>query len=334
MTAPAQERLREELLGWGQPRPPVDAVDVAALRTDLEARLAALGDDLDAAAVATGRRQLVVTKTRLDRLSCDGWQLDPAPFEHTPANVRGTLVHKVLELDLDAGTHPGERPDPADVVARAWHALATRNPGDPGSLSRWLNTCEEPLAAELRADAADLLATFREVWPALPAGAVEVRTEARLDVGLAGGRVRLQGTLDLLLDSPRRDDRARALVVDFKTGVPRSAHDRAEVRFYALLAALATGRPPFRWATFYVSEGRPEAEDLHAATLEATVRRVVDAVRQAARLTAVRAGAAEERLQGGLWCRNCRRAEDCPEAVEARRRRALEVGEGGVAGGP
>ncbi len=111
---------------------------------------------------------------------------------------------------------------------------------------------------------------------------------------MADGRVRLQGTLDLLVDSHRRDDRARALVVDFKTGMPRSDHDRAEVRFYALLTALATGRLPFRWATFYVTEGRPEAEDLHDAHLDATIRRVVDAVRQAARLAAVgrRAGGA------------------------------------------
>lgn len=320
----ARDRLRDELLGWGQPRPRVGPDAAARLRAAVEDGLAELGDDLDAAAVATGRRQLLVTKTRLDRLACDGWQLDPAPFVHSRANVRGTLAHKVIEHDLD-----GPAADPsacAAVVDRAWHELAVRSPGDPASVSAWLNACHPDDAAALREEVAGLLGTFREVWPPLPAAAVDVRTEIRLDVTLADGRVRLQGTLDLLLDSPRRDDHARALVVDFKTGIPRSGHDRAEVRFYALLAALATGRMPFRWATFYVTEGRPEAEDLHGPTLDATVHRVVDAVRQAARLTAVRSGTGEERLRGGQWCRNCRRQPDCPEAEDARARHEAGFG--------
>lgn len=322
--AAARDRLRTDLFGWGQARPTVAPEAVPRLRGQLEAALADLGDDLDAAATATGRQQLLVTKTRLDRLACDGWALDPAPFEHTEANVRGTLAHKAIERHLDGAVL---EPDAA-VVAAAWRELAVRTPGDPRSLSAWLNACPGDVAQRLRTEVGDLLATFRQVWPQLPAGVVQVRTEKRLDVTLADGRVRLQGTLDLLADSRRHDDRARALVVDFKTGVPRSDHDRAEVRFYALLTALATGRLPFRWATFYVAEGRPEAEDLHTATLDATVRRVVDAVRQAARLTAVRAGTTAPQLRGGLWCRGCLRRDDCDEADRARREHAVRIAGG------
>ncbi|MEX1177948.1 MAG: PD-(D/E)XK nuclease family protein [Nitriliruptor sp.] len=324
--AAARERLRTELFGWRQERPIVAEGRVAALRDQLETELAELGDDLDAAATATGRRQLLVTKTRLDRLACDGWALDPAPFEHTRANVRGTLVHKVLERELDA--RGGEAPPAAVAVAAAWRELAARQPGDPRSVSAWLNACPRDEADDLRAEVAVLLDGFREVWPDLPPSAVVVRTEKRLDVTLAEGRIRLQGTLDVLLDSRTRDDRARALVVDFKTGIPRSDHDRAEVRFYALLSALATGRLPFRWATFYVTEGRPEVEDLHQATLDATVRRVVDAVRQAARLAAVAGGRAEPQLRGGLWCRGCLRQHDCDEADRARRAYAANLSAG------
>ncbi len=315
VSAPARDHLRRVLFGWEQPRPTPAPDAVAALRERLEAALAELGDDLAAAATSTGRQQLVVTKTRLDRLACDGWALDPAPFEHTEANVRGTLAHKAIERHLD-----GDAAAPvAVVVAAAWRELAARSPGDPRSISAWLNTCPRADADRLRGEVAVLLTTFREVWPDLPRHAVDLRTEKRFDVQLAGGLVRLQGTLDLLVDSRRRDDRARALVVDFKTGVPRSDHDRAEVRFYALLVALATGRLPFRWATFYVAEGRPESEDLHVATLEATVRRVADAVRQAARLAAARAGDATPTIRGGLWCRSCLRQDDCDEADRARK---------------
>jgi RecB family exonuclease len=318
----ARERVRAELLAWGQPRPAVAAGAVADLRDQLETALADLGPDLDRAATSTGRQHLVITKTRLDRLSCDGLQLDPAPFEHTRANVRGTLAHKAIERHLDAD---GTAVAPEVVVARAWRELAVWHAGDPRSISAWLNACPADEAADLRAEVVGLLRTFREVWPELPRDAVRMRTEKRLDVQLAGGRIRLQGTLDLLLDSPRRTDgRARALVVDFKTGIPRSAHDRDEVRFYALLTALATGRLPFRWATFYVTEGRPEAEDLHGPTLEATVRRIVGGVRQAARLAAVSAGEATPRLTGGLWCRSCLRDGDCDEADRARARWAVD----------
>lgn len=323
--AAARARLRTDLFGWGQDRPIVDPGQVTALRGRLEAELADLGDELHAAATSTGRQQLLVTKTRLDRLTCDGWALDPAPFEHTEANVRGTLAHKAIERHLDGGLE--EVPEAA-VVADAWRELAARSPGDPRSISAWLNACPKDEAQRLRTEVSGLLATFRAVWPDLPRQLVRVRTEKRLDVTLAGGTVRLQGTLDLLVDSRRVDDRARTLVVDFKTGVPRSDHDRAEVRFYALLTALATGRLPFRWATFYVAEGRPETEDLHGPTLDATVRRVVDAVRQAARLVAVRSGAQPPRLRGGLWCRGCLRRDDCDEAERARQEHAARFATG------
>jgi hypothetical protein len=312
----ARARLRTDLFGWQQERPVVAEGRIAALRDRLEGALLDLGDELDAAARSTGRRQLVVTKTRLDRLACDGWALEPAPFEHGRANVRGTLAHKAIERDLDR--RRGDAPPAAGVVADAWRELAAWRPGDPRSISAWLNACSREAAADLRSEVTALLETFREVWPDLPPAAVDVRTEKRLDVTLADGRIRLQGTLDLLVDSRHRDDRARSLVVDFKTGIPRSDHDRAEVRFYALLTALATGRLPFRWATFYVTEARPEVEDLHLDTLDATIRRTVDAVRQAARLAAVVDGRAEPRLRGGLWCRGCLRQDDCDEAERAR----------------
>jgi RecB family exonuclease len=317
--AAARERLRTDLLGWGQERPRVDTEQVAALRERLETGLAEVSDELDAALAASGRRQLLITKSRLDRLACDGWALDPAPFEHTEANVRGTLVHKALERHLDGGEAAAA--PAAQVVDRAWHELAASQPGDPRSISAWLNACPDDAAGRLREEVAALLTTFREVWPELPPEAVEVRTEKRLDVTLAGGAVRLQGRLDLLVDSRHRDDRARALVVDFKTGVPRSDHDRAEVRYYALLTALSSGRLPFRWATFYVAEGRPEVEDLHGPTLEATILRILHAVRQSGRLAAVEEGRVAPRLQGGFWCRNCLRQDDCDEADRARRER-------------
>ncbi|GGI05031.1 PD-(D/E)XK nuclease family protein [Egicoccus halophilus] len=309
---PARRRLAEDLLGWGQPRPPDDPQLVAELRATLEDGLGTFGDAL-ARTAAQRRGRLLVTKSALDRLACDGWQLEPKPYEHAWANVRGTLTHLAVERDF--AEERGD--DAAAVVSRVWHAEATRRPGDPASLSRWLNERSTADAAQLCEEVAGLLSGFREVWPPLPRRAVRARVERPVEVSLGDGSVVLRGVPDLVLVSPRTDDRARTLVVDLKTGRPRPEHDRHELRFYALLVALATGRLPFRWATYYVTEGRAEVESLRADTLHVTVRRVLDGVRQLVRVTG--AAEADLRLQGGSWCRFCRREDRCDTAAEARR---------------
>jgi hypothetical protein len=312
----AQRRLLHDLVGWGEPRPHVPDGLVARARGALDAAAA----EHAAATELLGARDprpLTITKTRLSRLVCDGLQLDPEPYTHSLANARGTLAHAAIEDDLGEGRHR----DPAEVVASSWHRLASDRPGDPASLSAWLNAQGPDERAELVAEVVALVGSFREVWPEL-GSAVALAAERRISVELAGGTVRLWGVPDLVLSSPREDDRARALVVDLKTGMPRPQQDRDELRFYALLHALATGRPPFRWATLYVTEGRHEAEDLDEALIDATVRRVVDAIVQAVRLLpferARRSGG--DRVSGvedgvvivaGQWCRGCRRAEAC-----------------------
>jgi hypothetical protein len=318
---PARAVLAERLLGWGEPRPTVDhGAAVADLRSQLARGLDELGEELAAVAAQARGRRLLVTKSGLDRLSCDGWELDPRPFEHDRRNVRGTLTHRAIERDWDEG----RRDPPPSVVDRVWHAEATRSPGDPRSLSRWLNTCDRDVAAELRAEVADLLTAHREVWPVLPIGAVLARVERPVDLAVADGAVVLRGVPDLVLDSPQRDERARSLVVDLKTGQPRSEHDRHELRFYALLVALSEGRLPFRWATYYVTEGRVEAEDLRLGCLQATVRRVVDRVGQL-----VRIGRGDDpRLRGGAWCASCLREHDCEAAELARRARPVSHPDG------
>ena len=313
---PARRRLAEDLLGWGASRPADDPDLVRELRADLDAGLADLGDELVGAAQAARQGRLLVSKSGLDRLSCDGWQRDPKPYTHSWPNARGTLTHLAVEQDW----HEARGDDAATVVSRVWHAEASRRPGDPASLSRWLNDLPAADAERLRGEVAGLLIGFREVWPPLPSAAVRAQVERPVEIPLAGGRVVLRGVPDLVLLSPRRDDRARTLVVDLKTGFPRPEHDRHELRFYALLVALATGRLPFRWATYYVAEGRAEVESLRADTLRVTVRRVLDGVAQLVRIS----GAEPElRLQGGAWCRFCQREDDCEVGAEARRLRAV-----------
>lgn len=320
----AQERLATDLLAWGRSRPVIDPALAQDLRTQLERGLTELEPTLSAVAEQQRRGQLLITKTKLDRAVCDGLQLDAKPFEHTGASVRGILAHAVIERDWDLG----RQVEPAQVVEAVWHDEASRRPGDPASLSAWMNAQPTATAAELRDELTELAISFREVWPELPPAYVDRQAERPLEVALLGGKVRLFGRPDLLLSSRTRDDRARALVVDLKTGRPRSEHDRHELRFYALLVTLCEGRPPFRWATYYVTEGRHEPEDLRRETLELTARRVVDTARQLVRLGGLTAdGRAPSdddlQLRGGGWCLRCQREDDCEVAARARAEQAL-----------
>jgi hypothetical protein len=157
-TTAAQERFVTELLAWGQPRPRFDD----SLVDELLARLTvAVGVLLDCRETASGaaRRPLLVTKTRLTRLVCDGLQRDPLPYEHRLANARGTLAHTAIELDVD-----GARDLPArQVVEAAWQRQVTDRPGDPRSLAAWLNARDGAERAGLSDEVAALLDDFREV---------------------------------------------------------------------------------------------------------------------------------------------------------------------------
>ncbi len=309
-STPAQQRLVEEVLAWGveRPLPPDGLVErlLGRLTPPVGEWIEVRGRRPDLAA-----RPLLVTKTRLSRLVCDGLQRDPEPYVHAWANVRGTLVHAAIEADVD-----GARSAPAAaVVERAWHRLATDRPGDPSSLGTWLNGRDGAERTAMLEESATLLEGFREVWPVLDGAPLRVRTEQRLVVMLGGRAVRLQGVPDLVVESSVQDGRARRLIIDLKTGMPRGQRDRDELRFYALLATLAGGSVPFRWATLYVTEGRLEHEDLSEAVLVTAAERVADAVRQAVRLALAGVDGGEERLSGGAWCRGCRRRTTCPEAA-------------------
>jgi hypothetical protein len=220
-------------------------------------------------------------------------------------------VHAAIEADVDGAR--GE--DVEVVVERAWHRLASERAGDPASIGAWLNHRDAGERRAMLDESAQLLAGFREVWPAFSDAPLRIRTEQRLVVMLGGRAVRLQGVPDLIVESLVADQRARRLIVDLKTGMPRGQQDRDELRFYALLATLAGGSAPFRWATLYVTEGRLEHEDLAEPILAATADRVADAILQAVRVAEVEDGAAVERLSGGVWCRGCRRRAVCPEAA-------------------
>lgn len=304
-STPAQTRIRDELLGWDEPRPAVDPALATDLRAWLEegAREVLERHGVGPRSEDAGRYDdaVWVSKSRLDRLVCDGLYRAALaePFTYSPAIATGTLAHRAIELDHATGRSRA----PDEVVRHAWREAAVRE-GD--QLALFLNGLDDISAAALRQDVEQLLTEHRDVWPLLPS-ALHVRAEQQVRVELLGGQVVLLGTPDLTIGRVR-DERARMLLVDLKTGLRRPEAERQELRFYALLLTLKHGQPPFRWAVHYVAEGAWEAEDLRPELLETAVRRVLDGIDQAVRLADPDA---EERLRAGRWCRFCPRRDTC-----------------------
>src|SRR5690606_30420226 len=141
--------------------------------------------------------------------------------------------HKAIELMVN---WRGEA-TPLDLVDEALASLERKENGLPV----WLASCSELDRAELRSEVNERVAKFVETFPPLNKRWVPV-TETGLRVELAGGRVVLQGRIDLTLGQPRGTTASKVLI-DLKTGGFAPSH-LDDLRFYALLDTLRLGTPP------------------------------------------------------------------------------------------
>lgn len=297
MRTPTQQRAWDDLLAVGRPRPAPDPSWPRALRARLEEAAR------EAASHLPGDAVLRINKTALDALNCDGRYLDlrSQPFSWSERLLAGKLAHRAIELDHAGGF---QRPV-TDLVAHAWMETAT----DRGSAASFVADLGGVAADSLRGSVTQRVITFRESFPALPSSA-EVRAEKPYTVRLADGRVELRGVPDLVLGRAMATER-RVLLVDLKTG-NRNARHLHDMRFYALLATLATGVAPFRVATYYLDEAAWEHEDIELDHLEAAVRAAAPKLARAGWLDAVRPPDDALRLLPGPACRWCARSPECP----------------------
>jgi putative RecB family exonuclease len=196
--------------------------------------------------------------------------IDRLPEQPSRAQIRGTLVHAVLErlFDLPA---PQRAPEAARALVRpVWEELCGALPDLVGRLFDGPDDPELPLWLE-SADAL-LEAYFRLEDPRrLEPAARELLVETELDSGLL-----LRGYVDRLDVAPSGEVR----VVDYKTGgAPRQvAEVKAlfQMKFYALALLQQRGVVPTQLRLLYLADGesltyQPDEAELRrfARTLEA-----------------------------------------------------------------
>ena len=192
--------------------------------------------------------------------------VDRIPEKPSPAAVRGTVVHQVLEdlFDLPAPERTLERA--SSMLPSAWEQvqadevdLATALFGSPDEAQEWL------------ASAVPLLETyFRLEDPTtLEPAERELRVETTLDDGLV-----LRGFVDRLDRNAAGDTR----VVDYKTGkAPGEGYEQKalfQMRFYALVLWRATGVVPRLLQLLYLGNEQVLRYSPDEAELLATERKV------------------------------------------------------------
>jgi putative RecB family exonuclease len=189
--------------------------------------------------------------------------IDRLPERPTRAQVRGTVVHAVLERLYDLPP-PQRSPEAARaLVEPVWQELCEREPELVGQL---FAGPDDPALPEWLASAAPLLgAYFRLEDPRrLEPEARELLVETELESGLL-----LRGYVDRLDVAPTGQIR----VVDYKTGAaPRQvAEARAlfQMKFYALALLQLRGVVPTQLRLLYLADG----ESLTYQPDEAELRR-------------------------------------------------------------
>jgi hypothetical protein len=304
LLTPPQRRVYEELLAVGAPRPPADdGLGEHVRRTVTEQTAAA------ALLRPAGARVVRLNKTALSALVCDGRYLDhrASRFAWSPQTALGTLTHRGVQLD-GAGRRAH---DVHAVVAQAWQDFCGSSES-AAAFGTNLNAVEQDA---IRAEAADRVLEFRDCFPLLPPRWA-VRYETALRCTLHRGALELVGRPDMVLGGPH-PTRRRMLLIDLKTG-RRNPGDRADMRFYALLATLKYGTAPFRVATYYLDEADWAAEDVDEHRLTSAAGTLAQQALQAARLEWT-PGGGSLRLAPGPACSWCTRAPDCPAGDQAPR---------------
>ena len=291
---PAQEEVLAALGARPHERPAFDPRLRHELRDELEERLAPLAGRLPEGDT------LWVSKHLLSSVhGCEAMFLarEAEEFAWTPANARGVVSHKAIELSVSWRGDPA----PGLLVDEAIARLIAST----GTASLYLGALGEGERAELHGEAVERVSMFQECFPPLEPRWRPV-AESRLRSDLCDDRIVLSGKVDLTVG--RADGvRAGKVLVDLKTGGFAPSHVD-DLRFYALIETLRLGVPPRLLASYYLDGGRLHDETVSEDLLRSALERVVHGVAAA---VALKHEAREPVLRPGAPCRWCPLQDGC-----------------------
>lgn len=232
--------------------------------------------------------------------------VDKIPETPSKAQVRGTLVHAVLERLFAL---PAEQRVPArakELLDPVWAELSEQNPEWTALFSDDDTADGESARSDWLASAGELLDTYfgLEDPSALEPQACEERVEVEL-----GSGVRLRGYVDRIDVAETGEVR----IVDYKTGAaPREIGEikaMFQMKFYALVLWRLRGAVPDQLKLMYLTDG----QSLTYAPDEAELRRferTLEAIWQAI----LRAGKSGDfRASRSKLCNWCDHKARCPE---------------------
>jgi hypothetical protein len=222
---------------------------------------------------ATGVPPLVVHKRSLTT-ALSGTE-PPESHSISLPMARGALVDALFRQLVTTGALP----DPMEDALAALEVDERQC-----DLSAFVRALPADQFAELTNDVLAHCAALAANWPTLDDRWLP-RTQERIAIPLAGGRVVLTGVIDLIIGAPSTG-RASVCIVELKTGVARPEH-REDLHFYALLETVRSGAPPFRVATYYSRTAELDADDVNEELLGAAVQRTIDGVAELCRRGAV-----------------------------------------------
>ncbi len=223
--------------------------------------------------------------------------LDRLPELPSPQLVRGTLVHRVLQLLFSSGPPDGRTPERVKVAfAVTWEALLPSEIAALGLGPRELGRFEQ--------QARDLLDRYLSMEDPASVHAIGIELDLRAEIE----GIELRGIIDRLDLLPNGD----LAVVDYKTGrAPRPEQTRARMTallFYALLCELALGKAPSELRLMYLGDGVVVTESPTEQSLRGVRQRALAVWRALERAC----GTGDFRAHPSPLCRSCTYRHLCP----------------------
>ena len=272
---------------------PLDPGVVAAVESLLVETLAPLRGRF------TAENPLRINKNGLSTVhGCEKFHVEQKrqPFAWNVNTVRGTIVHKAVELLLNWRGPV----TPADVVDEAIASIAD-NPRE--SASDFLDQLPAAQMAELRGAVMSAVTNFVDCFPPLKRQWRPL-VEYSVLYDLFDKSVQFNTRMDLVIGQP-----GRRVLIDLKTGRVTPTH-RDDLRYYALIETLRTRQAPRLLASYSLDSARLDEEEVSEGVLQAAVRRTAAG---AIAIAELQLKSREPRVRPGMQCRWCPVAGECAE---------------------